>query len=85
MSVRFIVNLEKQATVIFDLHGSLPRIYDLLFIETRNLNREIFRTIYFLYIFLNLNTDIFINCILIELVSRFGKCLENENWAKSCQ
>lgn len=27
MSVRFIVNLEKQATVIFDLHDSLPRIY----------------------------------------------------------
>lgn len=38
MSVRFVVNFEKQATVIFDLYVSLPTIYYLLFLETENLN-----------------------------------------------
>lgn len=68
--VRFVVNFEKQVTVILDLYGSLARIYYLLFVETENLNREIFQTIYFLHKSLNLHTNISINCILIRTVSR---------------
>lgn len=66
------MNFGKQVTVILDLYGSLPRIYYLLSVETGNLNRGIFRTIYFLHRFLNLKIPIYIliNCILIELVSR---------------
>lgn len=64
------MNFEKQVTVILDLYGSLARIYYLLFVETENLNREIFQTIYFLHKFLNLHTNISINFILIGTVSR---------------